>query len=515
MNIIGKSERGFPILYTAAALISLLLSAWTGSQNSIINSDGVLYIQSAGMFSDGNWADGYAMYPWPLYSALIALVHAITGARLEPAAQLVNAGFDALTVITFIALVRLLDADRKTLLIATGVILAHPYINEVRAFIIRDHGYWAMYLCSLYLIVRWIKKPSIGLAIAWGSSVLAASLFRIEGFALILLGLAALSGPGLPARQRLTRTGMLITIPLVMIALLYAVAALLVSQDTVLASRLTEPLVRLQDFWHGLSTGFADKAGVMREAVLNQWSDQYAVPGLFATLGIIFFHRLLITLTPVYSVLLLLPGLRARFRPDKPIRRILQAATVLQLVVVFVFLVPSFFLSSRFLIPLVLTLLLAIPFALAALHDAYLSSRVGHWVRKGAVVTLIFVVLSSIDGVVSLSPDRQSTLQDAGLWLQENTPETATLYTNNHKISYYAHRKIRHQARSRWDITPDLLQHTDWRRFDVVALWSDNDAAPLESLARQSGLRELRRFSGTGLDTVIIYRPERGARNPQ
>ena len=86
----------------------------------------------------------------------------------------------------FVALVEELEADRKTVWFGAFVILSLPYVNEKRAEVIRDIGYWAFVVTSLLLFLRFGARPSLGRALAWSLSALTATLFRIEGFAALL-----------------------------------------------------------------------------------------------------------------------------------------------------------------------------------------------------------------------------------------------------------------------------------------------------------------------------------------
>ena len=69
---------------------------------------------------------------------------------------------------------------------ALGVILLSHQFNSVRQYIVRDHGFWAFYLVSLYFLLKYVEDVSWKNALAWSASLLMATLFRIEGAIFLL-----------------------------------------------------------------------------------------------------------------------------------------------------------------------------------------------------------------------------------------------------------------------------------------------------------------------------------------
>lgn len=47
-------------------------------QHGWINPDSVLYFESARLFANGEWQQGFSVFKWPLYALLIAFIHNVT-----------------------------------------------------------------------------------------------------------------------------------------------------------------------------------------------------------------------------------------------------------------------------------------------------------------------------------------------------------------------------------------------------------------------------------------------------
>ncbi|MGZ9002091.1 MAG: hypothetical protein ACXW1T_13365, partial [Methylophilus sp.] len=71
-------------------------------QHGWINDDSVLYFEMARLFSLGEWKQGIALFNWPLYPALISIVHQLTHLSIQTSAQILDVIFFAITTYSFI-----------------------------------------------------------------------------------------------------------------------------------------------------------------------------------------------------------------------------------------------------------------------------------------------------------------------------------------------------------------------------------------------------------------------------
>ena len=158
------------------SVIFLLVSLWNPGLH---NNDSYTYIRTAEIFRDEGIAAAYQHYSWASYSVLIALLSKL-GISLFTSALLINSGFYALLVYSFLSIVKEIDDSKLLLLLAAISILVYPQLNEYRAYIIRDVGFWALTVFSLSQLLRYSNEQSLVRAIAFCAALLAASLFRAE-----------------------------------------------------------------------------------------------------------------------------------------------------------------------------------------------------------------------------------------------------------------------------------------------------------------------------------------------
>lgn len=488
-----------------SVLASLALSIWLISLYGVINIDGVLYLASAEAFIKGDWREAFDIYRWPLYAMLIAGTHQLLGLSLEASAYVLNTLCYAILVVAYIALVRTLGASRRTLWFAALFILLLPSLNDYRTFVIRDIGFWAFYLSGLLAFFRFQLRPSLGLALAWGSAMVVATLFRIEGIVfLLLLPLVLLWKPQEGWRRALPLFVQLNVLPLAGLA---AVGMWLITTDTVAFSgRLLEPLMWLERFGEQVGGGLVERASLMEQHILNEYSDHLALP---AVLGILL---LILVWHSAKSLGLLGMGAAAyawqqRAMPLPPnIRRSLLWLLTLNVAVLVVFATTMFFLTGRYVMALTLILALAVPFGLDRIYQRWLEGRAEtgasrRWMFPVVVLLLCFM---SVDSLWSFGTSKRY-LRDAGRWLKQNVAADARVYSNDRILSFYADklppdwRETRHPA----PVDEVLSQPAQWRQYDYMALvirrWQELPPPVAD-------VHVLREFSNNRNDRVLIFR---------
>lgn len=490
-------------------LLSVLLSLWAVYTQDAINNDGIIYVSAAGRLLAGDWAGAYALYNWPFFPWLIGVVSQLFGVSLEAAAQLIDAAFAALLAVTFVTLIQTLGGDRKTQYIAAGVILLHPYLNEFRAEIFRDHGYWALHLLATLFFIRFYHQPSWTDALAWGVTMALASLFRIEGVLLLVLLPTVLwlrHDLSLQARLQLFLRAHVITALLLLGMLVWMV---LDGNFQRTAGRLYEPIPMFtwSEIWSAFANALAYKAEQLQAAVLNRYSADYALPAVIALLLIIVADQLLKTFTPLYMLLALLPGLRQGFQPPKGLRIILVWMAILHLIIVLAFATHFFYLASRHIVPLMLILLVVIPFALATLYDRW-QRRHSQPLQKPWLFYLVLVGLIYMagDGLISVGGASKSYFREAGQWLGEHVPPQARLYSNDRKLVYYSGKPIDWKLRPTWPIIEPLIERRFWQQYDYLALAISRKSPQI--LARLNALvgPPIVSFQNNKKDKIVIYK---------
>lgn len=411
------------------ACLSFVLSMAL-SFHDVVNSDGILYLNVAREFSQAHFAEGLAMYGWAFYPALIAGVNYLTTLTLEHSAILLDAFFMAFMASGFVALVRVMGGNKTVQWVAALVFIVHPGINGYREYIIRDFGAWATLIWSLVILCQYSIKPTWMGVIGWTLTTTLCVLFRPEAVVWLLLAPSALlfTMKSMPMKMRCKAILKLKT--LFIVAIISGVLAVILMSITVPFTKLHYMLATYtQTLASGLHV-YAGKAQAFSELMSIYFKFDHAVVVLAAALIFYGVFLILKLLSPLYVVLL---GYGIYKRPilQKPEALILLWMLVIYAVIYFVFLLNHYFISSRYLIPWVTVAMVWVPFVLVKL-----------WSRApGALkVTLgLILVYMLLDGVISLGYSKMY-LKDAGLWIQNNTPANARLYTNSNHVAYYADR---------------------------------------------------------------------------
>src|SRR5688572_13216357 len=92
----NRSDSSVWLVYSTAAIVSLLLSLWLASQQHVINSDAICYLQSAEAWQKQGLHAALALCDqsrWPFYAILIAGLSHIAAITYEQSAFCLNSLF--------------------------------------------------------------------------------------------------------------------------------------------------------------------------------------------------------------------------------------------------------------------------------------------------------------------------------------------------------------------------------------------------------------------------------------
>ena len=495
-----------------SVLLSFLLSLWCVYKADAINNDGILYINTAKHILAGDWRGAYELYDWLYYPVLIALVSFVSGMDLEVSAHILNALLTALMVFGFITLVREIDNDLKILAIAGIVILFHPYINDTRSEIVRDHGYWACYLLAITFLIRYFKSQQWSYSLAWGVAIINATLFRAEGmvFLAVVPGflLFHLNNKFLTRLNFIARLYAIVPLFFLVIIMFF----LMNDFDIKTASANHNPFDLLLRFIHEVRSGIYAKGEIISKTVLSQYADDYALAAIIATLLLVLLSKIFTTLTPLYSLLLV--TLYKRTYLNFSLNLIIIEFCFINISIACVFLFANGFLSSRHIMPLALTLLVFVPSILKILVSQWALNNRMFSRRNWIYVIILFVFLyQTVDGLVSLGGASKDYVKQAGLWLNEQVEIPINLYTNNQKIAYYSGQSMNYggyvdwRQVPRWQLNMRMLQELAWQRYDYLALWVTHDNyQERQQFSKYLGIEPIKVFENSKKDAVLIYK---------
>jgi hypothetical protein len=488
-------------IYLTAALISLLLAFDGSLRATVVNADGICYLQSAATIASSGLHAAMQVCgqaQWPFYSLLIYGLAAVSQFSLIHAAFILNGLFSLITVLTFIYLVSLFDAKQTVLWFAAGAILLLHEFNSVREYIIRDHGFWAFYLISVVLLIKYLRKPTIFVAIAWSAALVIATLFRVEGVIfLLLLPLTALLQP-ISWQQRLQQfiELNLVTLLVGILALFYAFSH---HQPTHDVSRFNELTFQVQHGFQVLVQTYNAKADALAAAILNGYSARDAKL-LFGLLLTAWYGVSVITNLSVIFAVLFGFSLSKKLLPlDSASKKVFAGYILINVLITAPFLVEYLFLSKRYLLAMSLLLLVWVPFALAALWEKRQYSR---WPVGLAV---ILIVASALGGIIDFGYSKRY-IHDAGFWLANNTPANALIYSNDLQVMYYSGHfgnSVFNKAREFADLSS--LSADKWQQYDYLAVHVDA-RDPKDKLAlAQMPLAPSKVFANSRGDSILIY----------
>lgn len=502
-------------VYSFIVMASIVLSIWSGINGSIINNDGVCYLQSAEMLSQGLNAGMHAcaQAKWPLYSILIAGLAYFTSLSYFMAACVLDTGFSIMTAVLFVKIVSWISqsvavhVDRnslpeksrhETLLwLAAIVVLLSNEFNSVRYLIIRDHGFWAFYMLSMFFLLRYFQHYRWFDVIAWCVSLVIATLFRVEGavFLLLLPFLSLLN-------TRLTFASRIVAF-CKMNALLIVLGAGLILWVFVASPK---NLGRLNELYLQLTYGFSQlvidykiRADHLSEYVLSPFAASYSTWILFITLIVWYVISAIKNVSLIYGILAIFAWSKKIVKASHATRLVLWGYVAINVLVTAVFLAEHMFLSKRYLIALSLVLMIWVPFALQYL---YLRWSYQKWPM---VLASLLIVATSLGGIFAFGHSKKY-IYDAGIWLAKNTPNDATLYSNEILVLYYANRKDIYKNNTSYkDIKG--LKNINWQEYQYFALRLDkNNVAKAVPYLQETHAQPIKIFANKRGDQVRVYK---------
>lgn len=158
------------------------------SFNFEINRDGVLYLNQAYLFSIGEYEKGINLFNWPFYSFLISIIYNILPVSFELAAKLISLSLFLLSVSYYLKILRFISKDKNIFLYGfLSLFLLIPLMDDYVTLILRDHGFWAFSLISLYYFFKWFDHGGKKNFFLINFGLIIAGLFRPEAFVFIFI----------------------------------------------------------------------------------------------------------------------------------------------------------------------------------------------------------------------------------------------------------------------------------------------------------------------------------------
>lgn len=488
-----------------AVFLSIVLSWVAIGRNEPINYDGILYLSSAAAYLKTGFSAAFALYPWPFYAILIAWLSKATHLSLLCTAHLLNSIFLLVIVTTFITILKELGASRSVQIFGALVILVYPQLNNYRDLVVRDFGYWAFFLLAFWQLLRYAQTSRWVYALGWSGTILIATLFRIEGVVLFIFTPFLLLL--LQHKSWRVRSQLFLRIYLfVALSALLLVGFLAYTHHQASLGRFSDALYQLKHGWFLVATKFTSSSMVVGHTILSPYSDDYGY--LFVAIGLfgLFVAQLVSALNPLFTLLCAHVLIKKLLTFENNKKILLYGFISLNLLIPLSFFAQDFFLSSRYLFAACLLLLLLAPFSLQRILTDWQQRKA--WYAPVVMLVLIIMAFGSINHFAY----SKVYIVDAGHWLQQNTPQSATVYSNNKQVLFYAQRTpIDFQAKlsTRYDDSQPLqtVQSKAWRGYDYLALRIAHQAHADEAkIIAIVGVAPVMIFHNRRDDTVLIFK---------
>ncbi|MHA7841184.1 MAG: hypothetical protein ACX932_04885 [Gammaproteobacteria bacterium] len=503
--------------------IGIVLTLVKIHQNININPDAVYYLRAAHAYDVYGIQQAMAVYPWPFYSLLISWLHHLTSLSLLTSAYILNVFFQSIMLVGFWCLVNELSGfhyiDRKKLqCIAVVVFLVFPNLNGYRDYIIRDFAYWGIFFFALWCLMRFSLSQRWYFAVLWGLLALLASSFRIEGVLITLaLPFVLLFDKECSFSERVIlfflAQVVVISAGIILLFLLAIHTSSISNHSNVW---LTAHLGRLYELFkapvHTLQLMHLKHhhfIKVLSNGVLTVHAENNAATIFFYGILGVYCTKLIKYLTWLYFIL----GIYAIKQKLLPCRNkvihILYGFIGLNMIITLYFTYTHYFISGRYLLLLVFSLMLWVPFGLLRIYH--------HWESRAPVFTAqwwvlpllaLWLVVNTVGGLIVIGGHKHHYVYRAGHWLQKTTPSHTEIFTNDQRLLYYARGPVDTWARD-LDLNNDLkvIEQGKWKHYDYLAIKvGHNERRREQWLQKRIGHKPIKIFGNRQGDKIFIFK---------
>jgi len=498
-----------------AVFVGLFISLVNVLTDDVINSDGILYSEVTAKFIDGDWQGALTQFSWPFYPLLLSVISKISFLDFEVTAKLVSAGLLALLAFMFVRISQLLGGDRLVMICAAVLLLTNITLNDYRDLIIRDHGYWAFFFTAVYFFLQYYRSRLTKYALGFGFSMLIAIAFRVEGIVFAVLAPTMLLFQQGTWRQRLYQylvpmLPLLAVVSAVLVVVLLSPA--LIDKFSSAASRgdgsLLGPLKYFQTNIQGLVQSIIEKGNLIEEHVLDINARNMGTKSVIAIMIMTLVVKVISAAGYINILFSVLAGFNSRIRESIVGINVIAGFMLINLFVLIVVVTSKTFLTPRYAMSLALLISLTAAFSLAD----FLRSQVreySKWRQRGKVLLIVVLAYMFLDGLISTGSSK-AYLRESGLWLKNNAPAEARLFSNEESLYYYSGRKVDQNSlvfvfeQTRFSRLPLVEQAL---LFDYVAIKVGRKQKGFEqNVIDWMGSKPIHRDGNKSGDAVLIFK---------
>ena len=351
-------------------LISLVLAfRLIHIQQGWITDDFVLYHEVSRLFSIGDIKGGLQLYNWPLYPALIAIIHKLTALSLTASAQTLTVALYGLTTYALLSFIKGIGGDKKTILFGALLFFSNLYVTgDVVSMLLRDTGFWAFYLLSLNAFHQYILTPTLSHAMRWQLLMIIATLFRIEGVVfLILLPLMLFFEKEVPLEKQASL--FLKANAMSFFALLIIIVGMVLLPSIKMSDlgRLQEVTTLFDTGYLHMMTTFSSRAALMSSVVFEHQFDDVTYASFFITLAGLVVLKVLNATGWIAVLFAFVKDKKASLKIEKNAQKLMLWAFVISMMSLLLIILNAMLISTRYAIPAAFIILVYASFNLSGL----------------------------------------------------------------------------------------------------------------------------------------------------
>lgn len=494
-------------IYFYVSVLSIGFTLLFLSYQQAFDPDGVLYLNGAKAFLQQGLAGAMAVYAWPFYSILIAVTSSILHISLLHGAFVLNAILDTVIVIAFIVFIKALGGSRKLQWLGAFIILTYSFLSKFRYQVFRDHGYYAFGLLALLFLLSFCRDKKWRYAIFWGTAIVIATLFRVEGAAFVcFLPLILVFEPKVTFGSRIVNVAKAYTVQIIL--LVGMIIFKLVPHGVVYSHKATRLKYILQQLTGGVQQAINTlhtNANILAKVLFTYVPSYAHTKEVFLISGVIgMCIAVLVVTMRFWYFLLSIYAISKKLIPlDWSAHAVWFGAIILNIGVILVFALQHYFVVTRYVAFLAFLLLLAVPFAIEHIYTSWKTrskTLVGsRWLFPLLVIAIIYTVLG---GVYHFGTSKTYMVK-AGNWLNRNTSAQARFLSNDTVVMYYADRT----ARNIDDPHNKLTCQQSLSLYDYVVVDVDRHAEDQEQMLTTCMRSEpIQTFQNRKGDKVLIFK---------
>ncbi|MGZ8272064.1 MAG: hypothetical protein ACXWT5_12840, partial [Methylophilus sp.] len=371
----------------------------------------------------------------------------------------------------------LAGGHKATIACGAFLLLSSSYsVGDVLPMLLRDQGFWAMFLTSLVYFIQFCRYKKLSDALLWQVCAILAVLFRIEAITfLACLPFVLFQQQEFSAKQKITH---FLKINFISLFVLIVIIGTLIIMPSVHLSdfgRLQEAVTIFPRMLTDIAQVFSAKANIMGEKVLGHYFDDYGMMGVIVALaGILIVKVIELISWPVVGIFALSHANRHNSVQTSPMQQdtriVFRWTSALALLNACMIIASVFALSNRYIIALGFILLIFAAFHLASLIEIIRTKSMGKRWQK--IIFFVLLALISFSAVKNLLPKQAGYTyeQDAIAYVKQLRVSNSKVFYVTPRSRYFAEAPYAGRGYDYWDYTLKAIADGSIYQYDYLVI---------------------------------------------